>query len=298
MTESKPVVVAGVPCFNEEAHIAKIVVELKRYADKVVVCDDCSTDATAEIARQLGAEVVSHTRNMGYGAAISSLFTAAKRLGADILVTIDGDGQHDPSELPRLVSPIASGEADIVVGSRFISDGSGPVGMRRIGIKAISALSDKAAYASLTDAQSGYRSYGRKAIESVSPAEMGMGASTEILARARASALKIKEVPINVSYSEDSSTHNPVYHGLDVVLSTIKHLSIKHPLVFYGLPGLLSLAVSAAFFSWTVAAYTTEGRIITNVALVSVASAIIGLVFLAVAIILWVMISLVRELKG
>ncbi|MDG6998117.1 MAG: glycosyltransferase family 2 protein [Nitrososphaerota archaeon] len=290
-------IVAGVPCFNEETHIAGVIIQLKKYVSKILVCDDGSTDMTAEVARQLGADVIVHEKNLGYGAALSSIFSESRKLGADILVTIDGDSQHNPADIPRLLAPIFSGRADIVIGSRPMDNNTNVPKLRMSGIKAISSLSGMVAYAGVKDSQSGFRAYNKKAIRNVSPSELGMGASTEILARAKDSDLKIEEVEVEIRYGKDTSTYNSVYHAADVVLSTVKHLSIRHPLMFYGLPGLSSLTIAAVFFSWTLTAYAEQHRIITNIALVSVASAIIGLIFVAVAVILWVMTSLVRELK-
>ncbi|MEM2613688.1 MAG: glycosyltransferase family 2 protein, partial [Nitrososphaerota archaeon] len=112
-------VIACIPAYNEEKTIAKVILKTKKYVDKVIVCDDGSIDMTAEIAEALGAEVIRHERNMGYGAAISSLFKKAVEEGADIMVTLDGDGQHDPDEIPKLIKPIVEDEADVVIGSRF-----------------------------------------------------------------------------------------------------------------------------------------------------------------------------------
>jgi glycosyltransferase involved in cell wall biosynthesis len=98
--QERPFVVVGIPAFNEERAIARIIIEAQKFADAVVVCDDGSSDLTANIAERLGAEVARHPQNMGYGAAIKTLFQRALDFGADVLVTLDGDGQHDASEIP------------------------------------------------------------------------------------------------------------------------------------------------------------------------------------------------------
>ncbi len=98
----KPLVVAGIPAFNEEKSIAGVVLSAQKHADVVVVCDDGSSDMTREIAERLGAVVVRHEQNLGYGAALQSLFKKARELRADVLVTLDSDGQHDASEIPLL----------------------------------------------------------------------------------------------------------------------------------------------------------------------------------------------------
>ncbi len=118
-TSSNLIVVVGIPAFNEEKTIAKIVIGAQKYAQLVVVCDDGSTDLTAEIAERLGAVVVRHKKNLGYGGALQSLFKRARELQADVLVTLDSDGQHDPEEIPQLIKPIEDGVAEVVFGSRF-----------------------------------------------------------------------------------------------------------------------------------------------------------------------------------
>ncbi|MGD1055579.1 MAG: glycosyltransferase family 2 protein [Nitrososphaerales archaeon] len=289
-------IVAAIPAFNVEKSIAKVILLAKKSVDMVIVCDDGSKDMTGDISRSLGAKVIAHERNMGYGAALSTLFKEARRAGGDVMVTIDGDGQHDPREIGKLTGPVLSGEADVVIGSRFLKGGqSGMPGYRRVGVATINKVSGQMAYAGITDSQSGYRAYDRKAIELLSPSEMGMGASTEILSRAGEAHLKILEVPVEISYDEGSSTHNPVYHGLDVLLSTVKQLSIKHPLIFYGVPGFASLLVALGFWWWTLSLFEQTHALVTNLALIAVASTVVGLVFMAVAVMLWVLISVVRE---
>ena len=97
------VVVACVPAYNEEGTIARVVIGAQRHVDRVVVCDDGSTDMTGEIAERLGAEVLRHPRNLRYGASIRTLFGRARELGAECVVTLDADRQHSPEEIPRLV---------------------------------------------------------------------------------------------------------------------------------------------------------------------------------------------------
>ncbi len=113
-------IIAVIPCFNEENFIGDIVTRARIYADKVIVIDDGSTDNTSEVAKAAGAEVIRHERRRGAGAATKSGFEAAKTNNADILVTLDGDRQHDPDEIPQVLAPILSCKADLVIGSRFL----------------------------------------------------------------------------------------------------------------------------------------------------------------------------------
>jgi len=297
MFKTKPFIIAYIPAFKEEASIARVIVKALRHVDKVIVCDDGSPDMTAEIAERLGAEVIRHERNMGYGAALASLFKKAREMDADVMVTLDGDGQHDPDDIPRLVEPILNGEADMVIGSRFLSEAVGEIPKnRRGGIEIITKLTNAGSYRDMTDAQSGFRAYSRKAVQLITPTEYGMGASTETLLKAKEYGLKMKEIPIKINYDvEKPSTHNPIYHGVDVVLSTIKHLSIRHPLLFYGVPGLIALLTAIAFWIWTFQIFAATRQVATNVALVAIGATIVGLMLLTTAVILWVLVSVIRE---
>ncbi|RLI23522.1 glycosyltransferase family 2 protein [Candidatus Bathyarchaeota archaeon] len=296
MGKDKPFIVACIPAYNEEESIAKVLVKTMKYVDKVIVCDDGSTDLTSEIAKTMGAEVIRHERNLGYGAALASLFREARNMNVDVMVTLDADGQHDPDDIPKLVKPILDGEADIVIGSRFLTkdDSANIPAYRRLGIKAITKMTRMFAYTKITDAQSGFRAYGRKAIAVIQPSEYGMGASTEILQKASRHGLKVKELPIKTVYDERSSTHNPVRHGIEVISSIIKFASIRHPMLFYGLPGLLAILIAVTFWVWALQIFSTTRQLVTNIALIAIGASIIGLVLLTTAMILWVLISLLE----
>ena len=112
-------ILAVIPAYNEEGRIAQVVAAAKRYVDAVLVVDDGSTDRTAECAVQAGARIVSHAQNCGAGAATMTGLDAARMLGAQIVVTLDADGQHDPQEIPLLLKPIQEDKADIVFANRF-----------------------------------------------------------------------------------------------------------------------------------------------------------------------------------
>ena len=137
IAESKPLILACIPAYNVEKTIAKVVVQTKKYVDKVIVCDDGSSDMTGEIATKLGAEVIRHERNRGYGAALASLFRRARELDPEVMVTLDADCQHNPEDIRRVVTPVLKGAADIVVGSRFLAEnGEAIPRYRKLGIQA------------------------------------------------------------------------------------------------------------------------------------------------------------------
>jgi glycosyltransferase involved in cell wall biosynthesis len=297
LKERSPII-ACIPAYNEEKTIAKVILKTKKYVDKVIVCDDGSTDMTAEIAEAIGAKVIKHERNKGYGAALASLFKAAREENASAMITLDADLQHNPDDIPKILSSIIKGEADIVIGSRFL-DGKGKLPKyRSLGIKVITKLTKHVSYKDITDAQSGFRAYSREAIHSIIPSEQGMGASTEILLRAKEHGLRIKEIPIEIKYDvEKPSTQNPILHGLDVVLSTVKHLSIKRPLVFYGGPGLTALIVALFFWVWTLQIFASSRQVVTNITLIALGATLIGLMLLTTGVILWVLISVVKDAR-
>lgn len=267
------------------------------YVQKIIVCDDGSRDMTATIAEALGAEVIRHYKNSGYGASLRSLFKAAHKINADIMVTLDADGQHDPSFIPALISPIVRRETDIVIGSRFIGKGGKEKipGYRQKGIKIINALAKSASYSNITDTQSGLRAYSWHAIEVLCPSEFGMGASTEILIKAKENHLNVCEVPAIITYDEGSSTKNPIHHGGEVIASTIKQMSIKKPMLFYGIPGITFIMLGVAFGFWGIELFARSHVLSANIVIIAIGLVIFGLLFMSTAVILWVLVSLIRE---
>ena len=189
-------IIAAMPAHNEEGTIAKVVLGAKKqHVDKVVVVDDGSTDSTAEIADALGAMVVRHKENRGYGAAIRTCFETAKELDADIMVILDSDGQHDPSYIPEFIKALRTNGADVVIGSRFLTKNKlSPIPKYRIvGMKVLN-LFTRLHGTKTTDSQSGYRAYSRRAIEKIRVTNPDMGAGSEILTQAKDYNLKLKLV--------------------------------------------------------------------------------------------------------
>ena len=209
-------IIAGIPAYNEEKTIAKVILIAQKHVNAVVVCDDGSQDMTSDIAQGLGAIVIKHERNKGYGAAIRSILNKARTLNADLLLTLDADGQHDATEIPKLIQPILEGKADVVIGSRFLLRNNKMPLYRRLGVKVLTKMTNGGNNGDgITDAQCGLRAYNRKALESLILDEDGMGISAEALMKANALGLVITEVPVEVSYEGlETSTHNPVKHGL------------------------------------------------------------------------------------
>jgi hypothetical protein len=124
---------------------------------------------------------------------------------------------------------------------------------------------------------------------------MGMGASTEILLKAHDAGLRVKEVPVKITYDKEGSNLNPLYHGVDVLLSTVKQWSIRHPMVFFGVPGIVSMLIAGFFWFQTFETFVKTKAIITNVTLIAVVTTLTGLILITTGVIIWVMVSVIRE---
>ncbi len=240
-SEGSNMIVAAIPAYNEEKTIAKVILLAQKHVDKIIVCDDGSTDLTTDIARKMDALVIQHSTNLGYGAAIQSLFDKARVLDADIMLTLDADGQHNPKEIPKLLKSIQNDDVDIVIGSRFLEETNSEVPRyRRLGIMLITKLSNGPLKGKISDAQSGFRAYNKKAIQSLKLEEKGMGISAEILVKAGRQNLKVSEVPIGTRYKGiQTSTHNPLRHGWNVIAAILKLILYEKPLQFLGIPGTM-----------------------------------------------------------
>ena len=231
--------IASMPAYNEERSIADMIRGCENYVDKVVVVDDGSIDDTAKIALALNAHVVRHPRNMGYGAALRSCFEEARKMGADRMVIIDSDGQHNTEDIPKLLEPISRGY-DLVIGSRFITKKPEMMPLyRKAGMKVLDVVTNFLNEVEVSDSQCGFRAYSRHAIEAIQISENGMSAGSEILLQIKENNLRVKEVDISCNYDlENTSKQDPVTHGLDVILYLIGVLKEKKPLHYFAFAGM------------------------------------------------------------
>jgi len=249
--EPKPKVVVAIPAYNEEVAIGSVVIRCMKYVDKVIVIDDGSKDHTAEVAQLVGAEVIRHKINGGYGSAIKTCFETAKVYDADAMIIIDADGQHNPDDIPSLISEMKKSQSDIVIGSRFVN-GNGkkqkiPV-YRKVGMKVLDTATELGSGLKITDSQSGFRLYSNKAINIITLDNNDMAAGSEILMQAAERNLKITEVPIKVRYDiKDTSSKNPITHGFSVLGNIIMLISQRRPLLFFCVPGAILLLAGMIF---------------------------------------------------
>lgn len=287
-----PQVIAGIPAYNEGGTVGSVVEAVGEYVDRVVVVDDGSDDETALRAARAGAAVVRHEHNRGYGAALRSIFEYARRENATRLAIIDADGQHDPSDVPKLVSLQQSTGADVVIGSRFLgrTESNTPL-YRRLGITIINVLTNVtlgriAPSQYITDTQSGFRVYGPDAIQTLADEpDIGdnMSASTDIIFHSARHDFAIEETPTTVDYDvENANSEHPLTHGVGVVTNILVRALRERPIATLGVPGIVGLIIGLVLAVWTVGA--DDGLLPTVGAGIAIASIIGGFVALGSAL--------------
>ena len=212
--------IAIIPAYNEELAISAIIKMSLKFVDYVLVVDDGSTDRTSQIAKDAGARVIKHYNNLGKGVSLKDAFAEVR--GYDIVVTIDGDGQHNPNEMPELMRPIREGRADLVNGSRYLKGSDAAPAYRRAGLKVLDIATNITSGTHVTDSQSGFRAFSGKTIQCFRFRDTGFGIESEMLADAAENNLRILEVPITVRYDvENPSTNGPVNHVMGVLFKII-----------------------------------------------------------------------------
>ena len=291
-------VVAALPAFNEETSIAKLIPKIKPVVDMVIVVDDGSTDATATIAQQMGAFTIRHTKNRGYGAALQTIFSTARDLNVDALVILDADGQHDPDDIEKVLKPLLNG-ADVVIGSRFLRSTKKNIPRyRELGMKVLNIATATAGSGKGLDTQSGFRAYGKKAIRVINFSGTGMSAGSEILLQIKDNNLKVEQVPINVHYDiENTSTQNPVKHGLLVLYKIIGLISYRRPLPAFGIPGSMLFFTGAVFGLMAFSEYYTTTRFPLVDSMLSMVLVMTGILLLVAALILNYLVLFVTDQK-
>lgn len=300
--ESPKRTLVAIPCFNEAKTIGSVVLKAKQYADEVVVVDDGSSDDTAKIARIAGATVLRHQGNKGYGAAIQSCFAYARDHDVDVLTILDGDGQHDADEIQTVMKPVLADNVDISIGSRFV-DGNGHnvPGYRRFGIGVLTGLTNAGSKEDsyrLTDGQSGFRAYSRRAIGLLDPKDRDMGVSAEILLQGRKQNLLFKETPITVDYTNACSTKKPVKHGLGVILSILKYMEVEHALLFFGVPGIIMFVLGLGLGWMVYSSYVATQVLAIGEALVTIALLVLGVLCGMTGLILHAVINAAQRKSG
>jgi glycosyltransferase involved in cell wall biosynthesis len=295
------IVVVGIPCYNEEVAIGSIVLRALGHADKVVVLDDGSTDRTAEIARLAGASVLAHNVNEGKGAAFRDLFAYAVQIEADILVVLDGDGQHDPDDIPRLTQPLMFNEADIINGSRYLDGGGQQTPRyRRFGQLILDKFTRLGLNANVqvTDTQSGFRAFSVKTAPIFKFNSDKLAIDSEMLIDAAKAGLRIKEVAINVRYDVGTSSQHPIAHGAQVLMGVLRNIEFKKPLLAFMLPGLILVGIGIVLAWYVVQGFYLFGHVPLGPAILMLLALLVGTFLALTGIVLHSMASLSESLQS
>jgi glycosyltransferase involved in cell wall biosynthesis len=289
--------VVVIPAFNEERFIGSVVIQARKHAATVIVVDDGSQDDTAEIAEVAGALVIQHEVNSGKGMALNTGFRRARQISdVEVIVTVDGDGQHDCGEIPQLVRPIFAGEADMVVGSRFLGRKSRIPRWRVFGQHALTLATNLSSNENLTDSQSGFRAFSNKVLDVFHFDSRGFSVESEMQFMMHDVGLRVKEVPISVVY-EEPPKRNPVIHGLQVVNGVLRLVGQYRPLLYFGGGGLAILTVGLLWGVYVVQIYSRARTLAVGYALISVLLMVVGSTALFTGVMLHSVIGLIKDIK-
>lgn len=227
MNQENSHIVVVIPAYNEEKHIGEVIRKCKKYAGKIIVVDDCSTDNTRDVALSNGVFCVTQPRNIGWGFAVQTGIELCRYKDIDIIITIDGDGQHNPDDMLAIINEMRESQSSLVIGSRFKNNGHGIGNIpayRKLGIDIINLIYNFGRKNKLTDTQSGFRAHRNDASLYIKIEENGFALSTERLIKSDKLGFKISEVAISSIYHKDfseNSSINPIIHGLQVALKTL-----------------------------------------------------------------------------
>ena len=279
----------AVPAYNEERFIGSVVHAVRMKGFECLVIDDGSTDRTVELALAAGARVERVPENRGKSAAVSRALEIARRLGVTMLVVMDGDWQHDPEEIEGLLDPIRSGEADIVSGSRFLTAERHRIpSVRGIGLRAITAVSNIASGGRVTDSQTGFHAFSRRAIQAIRLKSNGFSVEVEVPFVARALSLRHVEVPIGVRY-EDPPKRNVFRQGGQVIDGLIRLVAYYRPLLFFGVPSAILLLAGLVLGMLVVDIYQGARQFAGGYALLAALLIILGAIGLFAGLLLHVL---------
>jgi glycosyltransferase involved in cell wall biosynthesis len=278
-------ILAVIPAYDEDRFIGSVVLKALRFVDAVIVVDDGSTDETASLAEAAGARVIRQARNLGKAAALNAGFEVARELGALAVVLLDGDGQHNPSDIPTMLRPILEEAADIAVGSRFIGVASNAPSWRILGQHALTVATNVASGIALSDSQNGFRALSRRAVEHLSFRTRGFSVESEMQFLIKQHNLTVCEVPIAVNYDEGPK-RNPVAHGLQVLNGILRMIGQHRPLFFFGAPGSLLILAGLLLGFTVIDAYNVYSKLAVGNALIAITLVIIGIFALFTGIIL------------
>lgn len=289
-------IVIIIPAYNEERFIGSVVLKARRYADVVIVVDDGSTDATAEIATDAGAVVVQHHVNLGKGVALNTGFQKACTLFVpQVVVTLDGDWQHMPEEVPKVAAPILENQADIVIGSRYLESTSDVPFQRVLGHWGFTTLTNVLSGTSSTDSQSGFRAFSLRAISTLHFNSKGFSVESEMQFLANDHRLRVVETPITIRY-QDGPKRSLISHGMKVLNGILGLVGQHRPLLFFSTAGFIISILGLILGLWVINVYSQTQELALGMTLLTILLCLVGTFTLFTGIILHSMRGLVINL--
>lgn len=267
--------IALIPAFNEVRFIGSVILRAQAHVERVLVVDDGSTDGTARVASSAGAEVLTLPHNTGKANAVSEGMRCVRGWQPTAVVLLDGDGQHDPDQIPSVLAPIENGEADLVIGSRFSGRKNDIPRWRIFGQHALTLATNVASGITVRDSQSGFRAFSPRIISHLDFSTEGFSLESEMQFIARRHDLTLVEVPISTIY-QDRPKRNPITHGLQVLNGILRLIGQNRPLLFLGVPGLSLLVMGLLMGVWVVRIYDRTFQLAVGYALISVLLCIMG----------------------
>ncbi len=280
-------VIAIIPAHNEERFIGSVVLSTAQYVDTVLIIDDGSSDDTALVAAAAGAKVISMETNRGKGAALKRGIEAALESGTvEAIVLMDGDGQHQPKELPEVVRPILEDTADMVVGSRFLEVHSDIPWWRQIGQHGLTWVTNSASGVAITDSQSGFRALSPRAAALLTRQKSnGFSVESEMQFIIKEHGLRVEEVPISCIYAEPPK-RNPVVHGMQVLEGIVRLLGQSRPMLYFGVPAIVFLVSGLLMGNGLVDTFNNTQQLSLGYALMMVLLVLLGAIGLSTGVIL------------
>jgi len=265
-------IVVTIPVYNEEETIGGVIDGVKKQASglssdyKIIVVDDGSTDKSPEIAKKHGAAVYCHPRNYGLAETFRTEVEKAVKEKPDIIVHIDADGQYDVGDIPRLIEPIKNGEAELVLGSRFLGKIEDMSFLKRQGNRAFSSVISHMTKTKITDAQTGFRAFTRNVAQKLS-IKSRHTYTQEMVIRASREKFRIKEIPVNFSRRESGKSRlisNPFGYAARAWLNILRIYRDYEPLKFFGSIGAVLIGIGILLSVYIIVLLFTQGMSIID----------------------------------
>jgi len=280
-------ILAIIPAFNEELTIGSMVLRTSEYVDRVIVVDDGSTDKTADVAGMAGATLIRMGKNQGKAKALMAGLRNAQESEAGVVVLMDGDGQHEPTDIPKVIEPVINGQSDMVIGSRLPNNGDSIPAHRRVGQKVLNRLVAVNSKMNILDTQSGFRALNRKALQNIDFESKGYGVESIMIMHFAERGLRISEVPIRVRYDVPYGHKERAFKtGIKLSGQILSYTARKKPKFLLSVPGIALIILGIIMELSTNANFPETGWSQVLVMHMAIFTVILGLVLFFTGIII------------